>query len=117
MGRLWLQRMVHPDRLSDVALVNGIVDMIGRKTADTYAAQIKALLERPDATPLLEKIQCPTMVLCGRQDAWSVLAQHERMAAAIPDSRLMVIEECGHMSTMERPDDVTAAMKDWLTSL
>src|SRR5262249_35238250 len=77
MGRVWVQKMVHPDRLSDEALLNSIIDMIGRKTADVYAAQIKALLERPDAKPLMEKIHCPTMVLCGRQDSWSVLAQHE----------------------------------------
>jgi pimeloyl-ACP methyl ester carboxylesterase len=117
MGRVWVQKMVHPERLSDEALLNSIIDMIGRKTAEVYAAQIKALLERPDATPLMGKIHCPTMVLCGRQDSWSVLSQHERMADAIPHSRLVVIEECGHMSTIERPNDVTAALKQWLTSL
>jgi pimeloyl-ACP methyl ester carboxylesterase len=89
--------------------------MIGRKTPDIYAAQIKALLERPDATPLLEKIHCPAMVLCGRQDSWSTLRQHQQMAAQIPNNRLVVIEECGHMSTMERPEQVTAAMRDWLS--
>jgi pimeloyl-ACP methyl ester carboxylesterase len=117
MGAVWVQRMVHPSRLPDAALLDAILDMIGRQTADIFAAQIKALLNRPEATPLLEKIQCPAMVLCGRQDSWSILSQHEYMAALIPNSRLVVIEECGHMSTMERPEHVTAAMRDWLTSL
>jgi pimeloyl-ACP methyl ester carboxylesterase len=117
MGAVWVRPMVHPGRRADAALIDAILDMIGRKTPDIYAAQIKALLERPDATPLLEKIQCPAMVLCGRQDSWSTLSQHEQMASQIPNNRLVVIEECGHMSTMERPEQVTAAMRDWLTSL
>ena len=117
MGEVWVQRMVHPERLSDITLINAILDMIERKTPDIFAAQIQALLTRPDATPVLPQIQCPALVLCGRQDSWSVPGEHEKMAAAIPHSRLVVIEDCGHMSTMERPEDVTAAMRDWITSL
>ena len=117
MGAEWLQRMVHPGRLSDTDLINAILEMIARKTPDIFAAQIKALLERPDATALLPQIQFPTLVLCGREDAWSALAGHEKMASLIPNGRLVVIEHCGHMSTMERPMEVSAAMRDWLTSL
>lgn len=117
MGAIWVQRMVHPSRLADTALLDSILDMIGRKSANIFGAQIKALLERPDATPLLAQIHCPTVVLCGRQDTWAILSQHEQMSAQIPGSRLVVIEECGHMSTMERPAEVTAAMRSWLTSL
>jgi pimeloyl-ACP methyl ester carboxylesterase len=117
MGMEWVQRMVHPERLSDTLLIDAILDMIARKTPDVFAAQIKALLSRIDSTALLSQIPCPVLVLCGRQDAWSVLAQHEIMASMIPDSRLVVIEDCGHMSTMERPAEVTAAMREWLTSL
>jgi pimeloyl-ACP methyl ester carboxylesterase len=117
MGEMWVQQMVHPERLSDNALIDAILDMIERKTPDIFAAQIQALLTRPDATSVLPEIQCPALVLCGRQDTWSVLGEHEKMAAVIPHSRLVVIEDCGHMSPMERPSDVTAAMRDWLTSL
>src|SRR5262245_55448669 len=117
MGAEWVQRMVHTDRLSDTELINAILEMIERKTPDIFAAQIKALLDRPDAAPVLTQIQCPTMVLCGREDAWSVLAGHEKMASLIPNGRLVIIEHCGHMSTMERPVEVSAAMRDWLTSL
>jgi pimeloyl-ACP methyl ester carboxylesterase len=117
MGAVWVQRMVHPDRLRDQQLIDAILDMFERKTPDIFAAQIRALLERPDATPLLSEIRRPAMVLCGRQDTWSVLPQHERMASMIPGSLLRVIEDCGHMSTMERPQEVTAAMTEWLRSL
>jgi pimeloyl-ACP methyl ester carboxylesterase len=114
MAAEWVKKMVHPDRLQDAPLVDSILAMMARKTPDIFAAQIKALLERPDATPLLANIRCPALVLCGRQDAWSTLPRHEEMAERIPNSRLVVIEDCGHMSTMERPAEVTNALRDWL---
>jgi pimeloyl-ACP methyl ester carboxylesterase len=94
--------------------MNAILDMIERKSPDTFAAQIKALLGRPDATDLLPAIGCPTLLLCGREDGWSPLARHEQMAALLPNAKLDIIEECGHMSTMERPVAVSAAMRRWL---
>jgi len=117
LAKVWVQNMVHPDRLSDTVLLNSIFDMFSRKTPGIFAAQIKALLERPDATPLLTEIRCPTIVICGRQDAWSSLSRHEDIAGRIAHSELVVIEVCGHMSTMERPERVTATIRAWLTSL
>jgi pimeloyl-ACP methyl ester carboxylesterase len=114
MAAKWVQGMVHPDRLSDGPLIEAIIAMMGRKTPEIFAAQIHALLNRRDSTPVLSQIRCPTLVLCGRQDAWSILARHEEMAALIPESRIEVIEDCGHMSTMERPEAVTTAMQEWL---
>ena len=117
MGLQWVQKMVHPERLSDSVLIEAILNMIARKTPEIFAAQIKALLARPDGTPVLRGIPCPTMILCGRQDAWSSLAAHQAMAALIRKSTLVVIESCGHMSTMEQPEAVTGAMANWLSSL
>lgn len=117
MARSWLRRMVHPARLSDEQLTNAIVEMFGRKTPEIFAAQIQALLGRPDATPVLPGIRCPTMVLCGREDTWSTPAAHREMAALIPRSTLVMIENCGHMAPMERPEEVTAAMTEWFASL
>lgn len=114
MAWQWLQGMIHETRLRDEALVEAILTMMERKTPDQFAAQIEALLDRPDAESLLPAIRCPTLVLCGREDRWSPLSRHERMAELIPASRLVVIEDCGHMSTMERPAAVTGAMRDWL---
>ncbi|NVK41101.1 MAG: alpha/beta fold hydrolase [Oceanospirillaceae bacterium] len=114
MGQTWLAGMVHPSRLDDTALVNDILAMIERKTPEIFAAQIEALLHRPDATAQLGAIDCPTLLLCGREDSWSPLSRHEEMADLIPGSRLEVIEDAGHMSTMERPQAVTTAIRDWL---
>jgi pimeloyl-ACP methyl ester carboxylesterase len=117
MAAKWVQGMVHPDRLSDRPLIEAMIEMMARKTPEAFGAQIRALLNRRDSTPVLPTIQCPALVLCGRQDAWSVVARHEEMAALIPESRLVVIEDCGHMSTMERPEAVTGALKEWLTKM
>ena len=103
MATQWLPPMIHPDRRTDLALVNTIIDMFARKTPDTFAAQIRALLGRPDATGVLEQIRCPALLLTGREDDWSPPARHAEMAAKIPGSQLVVIPECGHMSMLERP--------------
>lgn len=117
MAEFWMKSIIHPDRIADNALVGAIVEMMGRKSPEIFAAQIKALLERPDATPVLATVRCPALVLCGREDAWSPLAGHREIAARIPDARLAVIEHCGHMAPMERPEDVTASMTSWYTVL
>lgn len=116
MGRtIWAPGMVHPSRL-DTALFEEILAMIGRRSAEQFEAQIKALLARPDAGPVLRSLACPTYLVCGRQDAWSPYERHEVMRDMIPAplATLVAIEDCGHMSTMERPDAVTAALADWL---
>lgn len=114
MGRQWMPKIVHPDRLTDAPLIESILAMFERKSPQIYRAQINALLERPDAAPVLSTIRCPTLVLCGREDAWSPVAQHEDIASRIGGSKLKIIERCGHMAPMERPEEVTDAMDGWL---
>ena len=114
MGWEWMQGMVYPSRLSDAVLVNAILDMIASKTPELYAAQTRALINRPEATSLLPKIRCPTLVLCGREDVWSPPKRHEEMCELIPGSTLTVVPYCGHMSTMEQPTAVSDALRTWL---
>jgi len=110
MGSTWVQPMVHPERLADAALIGAILDMIARSTPERFAREIHALLARPDAAGVLAAIRCPTLVLCGREDAWAPVAQHRDIAQRVPGSRLVVIERCGHMAPMERPDEVARAL-------
>jgi pimeloyl-ACP methyl ester carboxylesterase len=113
MAQQWAKGMVHPARL-DTPLFESILDMVARSTPAKFEAQIQALLARRDATLSMAAITCPTLVLCGRDDAWSPPVQHERIHAAIAGSELVVIEVCGHMSTMERPEAVNASFASWL---
>jgi len=113
MAARWVQGMVWKPRLQDPALIDSIIQMFARRSADVFAAQISALLSRPDATGLLAGIRCPTLVLCGENDAWAPAARHREMAAQIPAAALALIPECGHMCTLERPEAVTRALLDW----
>ena len=88
--------------------------MFERSSVAAFAAQIEALLARRDATALLATITVPTLVLCGQDDAWSPPARHEFMHRSIAGSTLEVIADCGHMSTMERPEAVNRALLAWL---
>lgn len=116
MARRWIQGMLWPPRLEDATLVQVVIDMFARRTPDVFAAQIRALLARPDATPLLDGVRCPSLVLCGADDNWSPATRHREMAAKIPGAKLVVVPECGHMCTLERPELVTRALLDWHAS-
>jgi pimeloyl-ACP methyl ester carboxylesterase len=83
---------------------------------DAFIRQERAIISRADSLPLLPRIACPTLVMCGRQDTLIPLARHEEMAARIPGSRLEIVEECGHLSTMERPAETSAALARWLAA-
>ena len=113
MAEQWAKPMVHPSR-HGTALFDNVLNILERSTAEQYAAQINALLNRPDAAPVLATITCPTLVLTGRDDLWSPPDQHERMAAAVSSAQLCIVEQCGHMSTLEQPEVVNAAFARWL---
>jgi pimeloyl-ACP methyl ester carboxylesterase len=105
----WLPPMLHRNH---AALRAPLTEMVKRSTPETFENQQRALLDRPDARTVLSAIRCPTLVLCGREDAWTPVGQHEEIAALIPGSKLLVIEECGHMSPVEQPAAVTNALRE-----
>jgi pimeloyl-ACP methyl ester carboxylesterase len=110
----FLSLLIHPGRMRDEQLCNKIEEMIRRVGPEVFLRQQAAIIGRPDSRNDLSRIKCPALILCGRQDALTQLEVHEEMSSGIPEARLAVIEDCGHMSTMERPQAVTALLKDWL---
>jgi len=111
----WGLPMLAPHRRDDPAVVQPVLDMVGRMTGAIYAAQTRALLARPDASGVLQRIACPTLVLCGRQDGWSPPERHQQMAALLPRPPLLrLVDDCGHMAMMEQPAAVLAALREWL---
>lgn len=109
-----LPRLIHPSALDERPLAADVIGMADGVGPEAFVRQEEAIIGRPDSRGDLPSIACPTLVLCGRQDEITPLHLHEEMAAMIPDSRLRVIEDCGHLSTLERPDEVTAALREWL---
>ncbi|WEZ85465.1 alpha/beta hydrolase (plasmid) [Rhizobium sp. 32-5/1] len=107
-----LASYVHPDRLGDIALTERIREMTQRVGRDEFLRQ--NAMERPDGREILSKVLCPSLVLCGHDDQITPRAIHEEMAALMPRARLRTVEACGHMAPMERPDQVSVALRDWL---
>lgn len=109
-----LPLLVHPDRVAEQKLAGDVMAMAERVGLVAFLRQQRAIMARPDARPLLGSIGVPTMVICGRQDALTPLERNREIAAGIPGAQFAVIEECGHLSTMERPHAATALMRLWL---
>lgn len=107
-------RWLLPAHVGNPALERLMADMARSVGARGQFNQQTAMLGRPDSHADLARLRVPTLVLCGRQDPVTPLADHEAMAACVPGSRLAVIEDCGHLSTIEQPGAVTAELTRWL---
>jgi pimeloyl-ACP methyl ester carboxylesterase len=111
-----LPLLIHPSRHGEQALTSVIRSMAKNIGKEAFVRQEHAIMSRADSLPLLASIDCPALVLCGRQDAMTPLARHEEIAAGIRGSRLVVMEDCGHLSTLEKPAGVNAALRRWLSA-
>ena len=116
MASEWVKGMVAPHRLGDAPLIDSILDMFERKSADIFERQLRALIQRPDASAVLQAVRVPALVLCGELDAWSPPAQHQTMADCIPARPAIVaVPGGGHMVMQEQPEPVLQAMRHWLS--
>jgi pimeloyl-ACP methyl ester carboxylesterase len=106
--------LVHKDRQGDAALRKIAGDMTLAAGAESVARHQTATMTRPDSRPGLPAISCPTLVLVGDGDQLTPPALSEEMAGLIPGSKLVVIPDCGHLSTLERPEAVTQALVAWV---
>jgi len=105
---------VHRDRHNDRQLKQ-VIELMARETGpEAFIRQQKAIMTRPDARPLLGSITCPTLVLVGEDDTLTPPALSKEIAAGISGARLVVVPDCGHLSTIERPQAVNAALAAWL---
>jgi len=76
--------------------------------------QETAIIGRIDSRPHLAKIACPTLVVAGREDALMPLELLEEIARDVPKATLAVIERCGHIPSLERPEELTKLLVSWL---
>jgi pimeloyl-ACP methyl ester carboxylesterase len=109
-----LPQLLHPSRLDDVTLVETITAMAARVGRDGFINQQKTILSRQDARDLLPSISCPTLVLCGRDDQMTPPDLSREIASAIPGAELVLIDDCGHLPPLERPDQTIDALARWL---
>jgi pimeloyl-ACP methyl ester carboxylesterase len=108
--------LVHRKRHGDQAL-KAIVRAMNQETgAEAYIRQQEAIMSRPDSRPCFAVIDCPTLVLVGDDDQLTPPQLAREMANGIRGSRLVIVPESGHLSTVEQPQAVTKALVEWIQS-
>lgn len=109
-----LPMLVHKSRLGERALVDRVLNMADDVGRTAFERQQAAIIGRPDNRPFLAEISCPTVAIVGDHDALTPVKLAEELHKGIAGSRLEVIPDCGHLSTMERPEAVNAVLRTWL---
>lgn len=107
-----LASYIDASRLSDAALTSRIKAMTQRLGRDVFIRQNE--VERRDGEAALRALSCPILILCGDADQITPLADMRAIAAILPGAEFVVIEGSGHLTPMERPEAVTAALRGWL---
>ena len=109
-----LPRLIDPRNSHVLPLLR---TMIEECPALTIEHALAAMRDRPDSTPLLPGITIPTLVVVGENDVMTPVTTARAMHQQLPQARLSVIAQAGHMSPMERPQEVTSAISEFLSSL
>jgi pimeloyl-ACP methyl ester carboxylesterase len=107
----------HPERALDTALTQSYLDFVLGAGAEQLIRQNRAVMTRPDARRHLPQLRMPSLVMCGDNDQLAPLECSQEIVRLLPAAQLRVVPRCGHMLTMERPDEVNAALTHWLASL
>jgi pimeloyl-ACP methyl ester carboxylesterase len=109
-----LPRLIHPARMGEKALVETVLGMAEHVGLDAFVRQQEAIIARPDSRPSLGAIKVPALVLAGEQDLQTPPDIAREIAALTPGAKLVIVPDCGHLSTLERPEAVNAALREWL---
>jgi pimeloyl-ACP methyl ester carboxylesterase len=110
----WLPPMLGSDAARAAELMPLLRAMIQRFTAEAYAGQVSAMLNRSEVLSLLPSIAVPTLLLSGSDDTWSPVSQQQSIRRRIPHATLFEIHGAGHMAPLERPHAVAVALREWL---
>jgi len=89
-------------------------DMVERVGVAAFMRRHRVIGMRQDSRDLLRAARQPVRSICGREDGMSTIAEHEEIATLAPNGRFSLIEQCGHMTILERPQAATALLRDWL---
>lgn len=109
-------RFLHRTQHNNELLKRVVRDMAADTGAEAFVRQQKAILSRPDSRPLLAGIRCPTLIVVGDGDELTPPELAKEICTGISGARLVVVPNCGHLSTLEKPDEVNAALAEWLST-
>jgi pimeloyl-ACP methyl ester carboxylesterase len=109
-------RFLHRNRSNEEGLKRIVREMADDTGAGAFVRQQKAIMARMDSRPLLASVRCPTLVLVGDGDELTPPELSTEISSGISGARLVVVPDCGHLSTIEKPDPVNAALAEWLSA-
>lgn len=112
-----MPRLSHPLRMNLPAVRGVVHSMMSSLGKDVFIRQQGAIMTRPDSRPGLAHIRCPTLVICGHQDLVTPPELAEEIAHGIPDAHLSIIEDCGHLSALDQPDEVSKRLLEWVRDI
>jgi len=108
--------MVHPSRTADAELWQTYRLMAQETGPEVFVRHQQAISRRIDSRPDLARIKVPTVVLVGDADQLTPPSHAQEIAAGVEKARLVIVADCGHLSTLERPDAVTAALVHFMAT-
>ena len=109
-----LDRLIAPGSVTEPALCNTIIQMAIDTGEKVFRRQMAAILDRSDYLAGLADIACPALILTGDLDVITPPECAMEMATRIPHAMLDLVPQCGHLSTLEKPEMVNEAMHAWL---
>ncbi len=107
----------HASRARDPVLVKSYLDFVLEAGADQLIRQNRAIMSRPDARAFLPNLTCPALVMWGDSDQLTPPEVNREIAALLPQAEMMELPQCGHMLTMEQPEQVNRRLLRWLQGL
>lgn len=107
----------HPVQAADPEMVKAYFDLVMRAGAEQLIRQNRAVIARPDARLHLPALRCPVLVMCGDSDQLAPPEYSREIASLAPNAELVMVPQCGHMLTMEKPELVNAVLLRWLKNL
>ena len=96
------------------SVLNVCMDMALNLGPDVFINQSRALQSRLDQQNTIQSIKIPVLIMCGSEDKLCPVERHEMMHNMISDSDLKIINNAGHMPTLEQPRETTEVIKEWL---
>jgi pimeloyl-ACP methyl ester carboxylesterase len=109
-----MQKLVAEDDLKDLEITGTITEMALGIGKDAFQRQERAIIGRIDSRPHLANIRCKTLVLAARKDQLMPVELLEELARGIPRSTLAIVEDSGHMASLEQPEEVAQLLEAWL---
>ncbi|HJS00153.1 MAG TPA: alpha/beta fold hydrolase [Flavobacterium sp.] len=114
----FIKNVFHPDSLvNKKEIVENLKNVVSANSKEIIVAGLTALAERSDSCSILKDIKIPTLIICGKDDITTPLAQSELMYKQIKGSSLKIIDNAAHVSNLEQPDEFNKHLQDFLDNL